>query len=113
VSKILPPGSYVVSGKTALQAHSLSKSAALAECGLSDAPGTTPVMFGAPIDSAVWGAILEAGLASGFNAYTTLPFAAGFTSTVTSTINIACAVGSTPVSALFSQLTAIQTSQNS
>jgi len=111
VSKVVPPGSYIVSAKTALEAHSVIAAAAFAEWALLDTPGTSPALLGEPRDAAIWGTALTA--VSEFNADATLPFAAGITSTVTSTIDIVCGVGATPVKAVFPQITAIQTSQNS
>jgi hypothetical protein len=110
VSKVLPPGSFVFNVKVFLTAHAAAKSTALVECLILDAPGTTAPTTGEPLDAGAWGAVLEAGIPSEFNAYATLPFAAGFSSSVTTTLDLACA-GSASITASFAQLTAIQTSQ--
>jgi hypothetical protein len=112
VSKVLPPGSFIFNAKVFLAAHTAATSTVIVECLILDAPGTTAPTTGEPLDAGAWGAVLEEGIPSEYNAYTTLPFAAGFSSSATTTLDLVC-VGTASITASFAQLTAIQTSQNS
>ncbi|HEY4997217.1 MAG TPA: collagen-like protein [Solirubrobacteraceae bacterium] len=111
VSEVLPPGSFIVSGKTVLSGHALAASTVAAECAMFDTPGTE-AGTGEAIDSGAWGAALIEGIGEHFNAFATIPFAGGFTSSVTTTLDLACAA-SASVNAEASHITAVQTSINS
>ena len=111
LSKLLPPGSYILNAKSIVVSSSKAAETAALECGVFEAPGTTPPTEGEAIDEEFWSAPL-AKLTSGttYEVDTTLPFVAGFTSTAATTVDVVCARGTVAVSAIYTQLTAIQVS---
>ena len=113
VSKLLPPGSYIVSAKAVLGAKSKKSSDLVTiECAIFDTPGTTPGHEGSPLDLAAWGSPLTKFFTSNYEAITTLPFQTSFSSPVATTIDLVCAgTGVEEVTALVSALTAVQVSQ--
>jgi hypothetical protein len=111
VSKLLPPGSYVVSAKSELAASSKAAETAEVECGMFDAPGTTPPVTGSTLDLAIWAASTEKfGTGTEFEAVASLPFLASVSSSVATTVDLVCGRSKVLVSALYSQLSAIQVS---
>ena len=114
VSKVLPPGSFIVSTKTVLDAESkVSTDVPVVECGMFDQPGTTPPGFGPGlVDAGAFVSPLAKVSVSTFQAFGTLAFLGSVNSTVATTLDLVCVKGeNTKVEATNSQLAAIQVSQ--
>ena len=120
LSKVVPPGSYLVFAKAVLLAEAKSALVGSVLCALDDTPGTsfTGGGSGNELDISGWSSPLaEQEGASSFNAIGTVSLQGAVSSTLTTTLTLACATVSqdkgVESKAGDAQLGAIQTSHNS
>lgn len=91
VSKVLPPGSYMIWAKTDVFETSTKAELENVTCGLTSHPGTTETEEGTLLDESI--SELELGSRGGsFGAATTIPLQGAFTASVTSTVLMSCSI---------------------
>ncbi len=115
VSKVLPPGSYLVSAKTILIATAAAATYSEVLCALTDNPGTSFSSKNELLDLSLWeGALPERG-AKEFRAGETVPALSKLTSSLTTTVALVCTniekTVPVAVTAHLSELTAVQMSK--
>lgn len=110
VSKVVPPGSYMIWGKTDFLESSTKRELGFVDCSLGSHPGTTATGETTALDGGVSELELGEREAGSFRADVTVPLQGAMTSTVTSTLLIECGKeeGVTPtITSVLAQLQAL------
>jgi hypothetical protein len=90
ISKVLPPGSYLLGARTTLVASSATKTFTFVACTLEDQPGTSGTGIATAVDSTAWASPLGEKGTNEWLADSPLGLEGSLTSSVTSTLSMSC-----------------------
>jgi hypothetical protein len=90
ITKVLPPGSYVISAKTIVEGESTAKGVAVGLCELTDQPGTTGTGGAVSVDVGTWDSPLGENSPTKWLAASTLSLQGSLKSNVTTLLRMYC-----------------------